>query len=326
MQPAVALARLRALLGKLPDVVETESWGHPNWKRGSRQFASFDVYGGRPSICFKAAPRVQASLATKKHFFLAPYAASRGWVCRTLDEPLSWAAVSALVLESYELLAPLKKAPSRRKGITSVAAKAHSGRAQEPTSKVRRGIQARGIHVALLRGINLAGHNRLSMKHLSGVFAAVGCLSIETYIQSGNVVFLAEESLAKRVPALVSERLSRELGIQVPVVTRSAAELRRAARDNPFLKPGADMQMLHVAFLAARPTAELVASLDPHRSPSDDFIVIGRDVFLRLPNGMARTKLTNAYLDSRLATTSTIRNWRTVLRLLEMTRALSGKR
>jgi predicted DNA-binding protein (MmcQ/YjbR family) len=122
MQPALALRRLRALLGKLPDVVETQSWGHPNWRRGTRQFASFDSYGGVPSVCFKAAPRVQASLARKRNFFLAPYAASRGWVCRTLDEPLLWSEVAALILDSYALLAPPKGASPKRPRLKQRAA------------------------------------------------------------------------------------------------------------------------------------------------------------------------------------------------------------
>jgi uncharacterized protein (DUF1697 family) len=182
--------------------------------------------------------------------------------------------------------------------------------------------RARAVHVALLRGINLAGNNRLSVKQLSDVFIGVGCSSVETYIQSGNVVFVAAERLARQVPSLVTENLLKEFGLRVPVLTRSAEALHLAVGANPFLKKGADLQMLHVAFLAALPTAARVASLDPQRSPTDEFAVVGSDVFLRLPNGMARTKLSNAYLDSRLATTSTVRNWRTVLKLVEMTRAL----
>lgn len=180
-------------------------------------------------------------------------------------------------------------------------------------------------HVALLRGINVAGNNRVTMKDLRNVFGGVGCTNIETYVQSGNVVFTATDRLAGRVASLVSEVLSENLGLRVPVVTRAAEELLHAARANPFLRRGADPQTLHVAFLAVAPSPALVASLDPHRSPSDEFTVIGRDVFLRLPNGTARTKFSNAYLDSKLATTSTVRNWRTVLKLVEMTTALSEK-
>ena len=66
------------------------------------------------------------------------------------------------------------------------------------------------------------------------------------------------------------------------------------------------------------PTPERIATLDPNRSPGDEFRVIGREVFLYLPNGMARTKLSNQWLDSRLKTTSTVRNWNTVKTLAGM--------
>jgi len=64
-----------------------------------------------------------------------------------------------------------------------------------------------------------------------------------------------------------------------------------------------------------------VSALDPKRSPPDELVVRGRDIYLRLPNGVARSKLTNAYFDATLRTTSTLRNWRTVLQLLEMARS-----
>ena len=73
-----------------------------------------------------------------------------------------------------------------------------------------------------------------------------------------------------------------------------------------------------MAFLENTPSDEAVSGLDPQRSPPDEFAVRGRNVYLRYPNGVARSKLTNDYLTSRLRTTSTMRNWRTVLRLLEM--------
>jgi predicted DNA-binding protein (MmcQ/YjbR family) len=115
MQPPLALRRLRALVRRWPGVVETQSWGHPNWKRGTRQFASFDAYGGKPAICFKTTPDNQAMLVLRPHFRLAPYAASRGWVCRTLDEPLDWMELAGLLRDSYALLATLAKSKSGRK-------------------------------------------------------------------------------------------------------------------------------------------------------------------------------------------------------------------
>jgi uncharacterized protein (DUF1697 family) len=178
-----------------------------------------------------------------------------------------------------------------------------------------------GVYVALMRGINVGGKNRVPMKDLAAMFAGAGCADVVTYIQSGNVVFRATDACAARVPAAVAKAIADRFTFRSPVVMRSAAELRSVARGNPFLKTGADVDALHVLFLADRPSAAHVAELNPHRSPPDVFQVRGREVYFRCPNGVGRSKLTNAYFDSKLATTSTLRNWRTVLKLVELSGA-----
>lgn len=173
-------------------------------------------------------------------------------------------------------------------------------------------------YVALLRGINVGGKNMLPMKELAEIFATAGCTDVVTYIQSGNVVFCAEDRMAKELGAAISKQLLERFGLKVPVVLRSAAELHAVIRGNPFLKAGVAEDAMHVSFLADRPSADLVAGLDAARSVPDEFAVVGRDIYLNLLNGVAKTKLTNAYFDSKLKTVSTMRNWRTVLKLAEM--------
>lgn len=174
------------------------------------------------------------------------------------------------------------------------------------------------IHVALLRGINLAGKNRLPMKDLAAMFTDAGCTSVATYIQSGNVVFDASPALARRIPDRIEKAIADRFGYRIPVVTRTAGELRKVVRGNPFLRAGADAGTLHVAFLADSPAVARVKALDPDRSPPDAFVVRGREIYLHCPNGFARTKLTNAYFDSKLSTMTTVRNWRTVETLVDL--------
>jgi uncharacterized protein (DUF1697 family) len=171
-------------------------------------------------------------------------------------------------------------------------------------------------HVALLRGVNLGGKNCVPMKELAQVFAKAGCADVRTYIQSGNVVFRATRALAASLPPRVTEQIAKRFGCQIPVILRTAEQFAAAVRDNPF--PEIPQEALHVYFLAGVPDASRTVQLDPDRSKPDTFIVHGREIYLRLPNGMGRSKLTNAYFDSKLATTSTARNWRTVLKLLEL--------
>lgn len=174
-------------------------------------------------------------------------------------------------------------------------------------------------HVALLRGVNVGGKNKLPMKELAALFGDVGCVDVRTYIQSGNVVFSAPADVASSLEARVEAQIERQLGLRVPVVLRSAAELAGAVEASPFADRVADHpKAVHVMFLKDRPTAAAVAALDPNRSPPDTYAVVGREVHLFCPNGVARTKLTTAWLDRALSTVSTARNWRTVLKLVEM--------
>ncbi len=174
------------------------------------------------------------------------------------------------------------------------------------------------VQVALLRGINVGGKHKLPMKRLVTMFEDAGCTNVRSFIQSGNVLYEAGSALARRIPVTIGEAIAEEFGFEVPVITRSADELRRAIRANPFLEKGGDESALHVAFLADRPAKAKVSGLDPDRSPPDDFAVRGREVYLRCPNGVGRTKLTNAYFESKLGTRSTMRNWRTALKVREL--------
>jgi uncharacterized protein (DUF1697 family) len=173
-------------------------------------------------------------------------------------------------------------------------------------------------YVALLRGVNVGGKNKLPMKDLVGIFEATGCLKVRNYIQSGNIIFHAPAALAKRVPGLVGAEVERKFGFLARMVLRTASELRQVAGNNPFLKKGAEERLLSVMFLADRPGPEAIAKLDLQKSSPDEFVVSGDTIFLHTPAGLADTKLTNAYFDSRLKTFSTARNWRTTLKLLEM--------
>ena len=173
-------------------------------------------------------------------------------------------------------------------------------------------------YLALLRGLNVGGKNKLPMKDLIDIFVEAKCANVRTYIQSGNVIFTASPGLAARLPERITAQITKRFGFRTPMLLRTAQQLEDVIANNPFLQEGAAEEMLHILFLADLPSPVRVPSLDPDRSPPDSFIVRGQEVYLRLPNGVATSKLTNNYFDSKLATTSTGRNWRTVTKLLEL--------
>ena len=118
-------------------------------------------------------------------------------------------------------------------------------------------------YVALLRGINVGGKNKLPMRDLAAMFTEAGCTEVRTYIQSGNVVFSATPMCVKRLPEVISQRIAERLGFRIPVVLRTVDEFRQVVTSNPFLKLNADAGSLHVAFLADLPNPRRVAALDP---------------------------------------------------------------
>ena len=182
-----------------------------------------------------------------------------------------------------------------------------------PASKTKNGDR----FVALMRGINVGGKNMLPMKDLVALFEKAGCTDVKNYIQSGNIVFTAKPAVAKTIADVIANGVEKKFKFAVPVVVRSRGEIHAVATGNPFLKAGTLLERLHVVFLKDRPSAEMAKILDPNRSPGDSFEVRGADIFLSIASA-AKTKITNAWLDSKLKTVSTGRNWRTVLKLEEM--------
>ena len=139
-------------------------------------------------------------------------------------------------------------------------------------------------YAAFLRGVNVGGRNRLPMADLKYIFTAAGCAAVQTYIQSGNVVFKAAPDFAEKAPEVVARAIRERFGYETAVVVRSSEELRQVAASNPFDTSG-DPRFLQVAFLADAPSAEAVSCLDPERSPPDAFAVRGRNVYLHYPHG-----------------------------------------
>lgn len=172
--------------------------------------------------------------------------------------------------------------------------------------------------MALLRGINVGGRNKLPMADLRAWFEEAGCRDVRTYIQSGNVLFRAGAATAKSASRAVSGKLQAQLGHRIPLVTRSAKELLAVAEAHPLAGKQPDGKLLHVVFLAERPSPAALAGLDPKLSHPDRIEASGREIYLSTPNGLARSKFTNDYFDRRLQSVSTARNWNTVQKLREM--------
>ncbi len=164
---------------------------------------------------------------------------------------------------------------------------------------------------ALLRGVNL-GKRQVKMADLRAAVESLGHTDVETYLQSGNVVFTPAGSTDG-----LAAGLTKALGMQIAVVLRTGKELARVVAANPYEVD--DPTKVVVTFLADRRPKKVLDGIDQAAFAPDEFTFNGRELYLKLPNGQARSKLMEALAKQDLGTIATTRNWRTVLALRDMT-------
>lgn len=173
------------------------------------------------------------------------------------------------------------------------------------------------VFVALLRGINVGGRSMLAMADLRRIATGCGFGNVSTYIQSGNLVFTTSDD-APTAAKLLRTAIAAEGGVDPRVAIRSRPELDAVVAGNPYLDRSTDAKQLHVAF-----AVEGIAALEPapaelDRFAPDEVTVAGREAYLFLPNGIGRSKLAEA-LGRQKNMDATVRNWRTVTKMLALT-------
>lgn len=174
-----------------------------------------------------------------------------------------------------------------------------------------------GMYAALLRGVNVGGHNRLSGECLRGVAEAVGLERVRTYLQSGNVVFAAAGAAPETLAQALEARVGEALGLRVRVFVRTAHDVASIVAANPFLEAAGDGRQLHVTFLAREPAPERLAEL-PTGWGADVLRAHGREVYLFCPGGYGETRFNGRSLERVLGVETTTRNWNTVRALEAM--------
>ena len=179
-------------------------------------------------------------------------------------------------------------------------------------------------HVALLRGINVGGNNKIAMADLREVVTSLGHTDVATYIQSGNIVFSAPGADAAALAAGLEQAIAAAFAVRPRAVVLSREELAQVVRDNPYpAEP--DPRYLHAVFFREPPGPQMLESIAAAerqaaaKGSRDEVTVIGRTVFLHTPDGYGRSELA-LRLDraSSGAAAGTARNWATVTKLLAL--------
>ena len=173
-------------------------------------------------------------------------------------------------------------------------------------------------NVALLRAVNVSGKNLIPMKMLCAQAQALGLTQVQSYLQSGNLVFLGKPQHEQQYVVALEGMLLEYFGCQVPCLVMDVHEFERRVRANPLLaQAGVGEQHLHAGFLFGTPQALNPGKVWP-LSATEQAVVRDQMLYLYCPDGMGRTKLTSAWIERNLEVSCTIRNWRTVTNLLAM--------
>lgn len=176
-------------------------------------------------------------------------------------------------------------------------------------------------YVSLFRGINVGGHQKIRMVDLKELHESLGLQNVATYIQSGNVVFTSDDADAAVLANRIEDAFAQKFGFRSSVMVRTATQLDEIIKSNPFRnQPAKEPKWVLVLFLASHPASTAEEDLRQAYSGPEEFYVIGQEMYIYYPEGMGRSKLTDALLKKKLQTTGTGRNWNTVLKLREMMR------
>jgi len=176
--------------------------------------------------------------------------------------------------------------------------------------------------IAILRGINVGGKKKVLMADLRLLFKELGFSNITTYIQSGNVIFddttkLTDLEIADKVELAISNKYE----FTVPVIVRSSTDLVKSVSNNTFYKKDlTDISQLHLTFLKEKPTKENVTQTESYNYEPDKFVIKGKDVFVFCEGKYHQSKLTNNFFEKKLKVAATTRNWKTVLKLVELSK------
>jgi len=182
------------------------------------------------------------------------------------------------------------------------------------------------VMICLLRGVNLGGHKKVPMEVLRNLCTALQHCDVQTYVQSGNVVFRTREQDPLVVARKLEKAIEQQFGFRSDVIVRIPSELRTVIARNPFAKRiGIEPSKLLVTFLPKVPEREIQTAVRRINADPEEMHLSDRELYVYYPDGMGKSKLA-AVVDKALQKGGTARNWNTVMKVLELAEKLEGKK
>jgi len=178
-------------------------------------------------------------------------------------------------------------------------------------------------YIALLRGINVSGHKKIKMADLRTYLEELDFQDIQTYIQSGNIVFKSENSSLKNLELLIKNKIHEKYSFDVPVIVVTSAAIKSAIKNNPFEKDDTkDPKKFCVVFLQDKPLQENIEKLKEYDYSPEEYLLTNKIIYFYAANGAGNAKMTNNFFENKLKVKATSRNWRTTNKLLELVNSI----
>lgn len=174
-------------------------------------------------------------------------------------------------------------------------------------------------YISILRGINVGGQKIIKMDALRKMYEKLHFEDVKTYVQSGNVIFSAKEKDTKALEKLIVSQIEKDFGFDASIIVLNIKTLEEIIENNPFAKDNLkETEFLHVTFLANNPSEFDKEKIIEKKHPNEEIAFTPNAVYLYCPNGYAKTKLSNHFLENKLKVQATTRNWKTTNELLKL--------
>lgn len=171
-------------------------------------------------------------------------------------------------------------------------------------------------YVALLRGINVSGHKKVPMAELRDILFKVGFVNVQTYIQSGNVIFRSTEEDIQKLTQIIQKEIKNYFDFEVPVLIKTNDELLNIFNDCPFSQEKRESS--YFTLLYWTPDQLLVDNLGELKYPNEEIIILNSCIYFYSSIGYGNTKYNNNFFERKLKVTATARNYKTMLKLLSL--------
>ncbi len=183
------------------------------------------------------------------------------------------------------------------------------------------------VVIAMLRAVNVGGHNKIKMEALRTLCKSLKLRDACTYVQSGNVIFKTDERNLALLAQRLQKAIERDFGFRPEVILRTSAELNDVIARNPFASSrDIEPSKLLVTFLARDPAPEARDKVLNIKSDPEELRMDGREIYIYFPNGMARPKMSWPMIERMLKTPGTGRNWNSVTKILEIAEQLAASK